>query len=506
MEKYSKKLILWGLLLLTLGASAGILWFCFAGPSSAKVVRIVLVISEIGTLMCAFLLLRLAAKERLLKREMVKKAYYDPLTNLPNEEKLKEAFLSLPAHGAGCVYLALGIDNIREISHIFGVDVGKALITEVGAVLKSFTRDEEMAARLESGAFALLLQVDDPEEFVGRVEKLFKTLNDVAVKQCGEEYNYKAACSGSIYIITGLEKSLENITEITGVALRAQESGESASYGFFDKTLLDRLHSFGRLSKEVEPALKKGGFVAYFQPKYYLDTGRLAGAEVLGRWEHPKKGTLVPDDFFPLLELCGRTVDFDLTMLNEACTLIRKWVRAGVMPVPLSINISKQNLYHPEFVDEVVEMVQEFGVPPRLIEFEIPETELFESDRRFAEALSRLHHFGFLISLTGFGAKYGSIELLRDINIDVVKFDAAFFVKSDGYPTQRGRILADNLVRMLDKMDISVVAEKVETPEQEAFLKKIYCEIAQGFLFSDALTREKFEQLVEKNAPYVIKN
>ena len=506
MEKYSKKLMLYGLLVLTLGVSAAVLWFCFAGPNDARIVRIILVISEIGTIICAFVLLRLAAKERRRQRDMLKKAYYDPLTNLPNCEKLREAFLSLPARGAGCVYLALGVDNISDINHIFGVEVGKALVKDLGIILKNFTRDEEMAARLDTGNFALLLRVDDPEEFVERVEALFKEINAIMVEQNGEKYNYKADCSGSIYIITGLEKSLDNIIEMTGISLRTQAEQEGSTYGFFDKALLDRLHAFGRLSKEVEPALKKGGFVAYFQPKYYLDTGRLAGAELLGRWEHPKKGLLLPDDFFPLLELLGRTVDFDLTMLNEACTLIRKWVRAGIMPVPLSINISKQNLYLPSFVDEVVEIVQDFGVPPRLIEFEMEEDELFESDRRLAEAIGRLHRFGFLISLTGFGAKYGSLDLLRDSNIDIVKFDAAFFIKADGYPTQRGRILADNLLRMLDKMDINSIAEKVETPEQEAFLKKIYCETAQGFLFADALTREKFERLVAENAPYVIKS
>lgn len=506
MERHGKKLILWGFFVLALGISAGILWFCFAGPSDSYVVRLILAASEVLTLVCAFLLLRLAAKERIRQRNMIKSAYYDHLTNLPNREKLSEAFDDLPANGAGCVYLGIGTDNIKKISHVFGVEVGNSLIKDIGAVLKGFTRDEEIAARLETGNFALLLRVDDPEEFVERTEALFKELNGMTVKQNGEQYNYKASCSGSIYIITGLEKSLDNIIEMTTIALRAQAGQKSSSYGFFDKELLDRLHAFGRLSKEVEPALKKGGFVAYFQPKYYLDTGRLAGAELLGRWEHPKKGTLVPDDFFPLLELKGRTVDFDLTMLNEACTLIRKWVRAGIMPVPLSINISKQNLYLPTFADEVMQVVQEYGVPPRLIEFELSEAELFESDKHLTEALGALHRFGFLVSLTGFGAKYGSIELLRDINVDIVKFDAAFFLKPGGYPTQRGRVMADNLLRMLDKMEINTIVEKVETPEQEAFLKKIYCETAQGFLFADALTREKFEQLVSENAPYVIKS
>lgn len=502
MRKDKKPLLLGGMLVLALAVSAAAIWFCFAGPETGWVVRAVLLASEAVTLLCAFLLLRLAAKQRKERRAIEKKAYYDRLTGLPNRDRLQEIFSLLPSRGAGYVYLALGLDNFSKISRVFGVELANAAVCEVSAALRHFTEEGELAARLETGEFALLLRVNDPEAFIVRVEGLFRQLNAENVTQAKTAYAYTFVCSGSIYIITGNEKSLENMIEMTNIALHGQARQQSASYGFFDKETLDKLRSYGKLAKEVESALAKGGVFAYFQPKYYLDTGRLSGAELLARWDHPKKGLLMPEEFIPLLELRGKLLEFDLCMLREACTLIRKWIRSGVMPVPLSVNLSKQNIYRTDFVDKMIETVQESGVPPRLIELELTEEQLFDGGRHLAGTMARLRHYGFLLSVTGYGKRYASLQILREGGIDIVKFEAEFFVKPGGYPTQKVRVLAENMLRMMDKLDINVIAEKVETPEQEAFLKKIYCESAQGRLFSQPLPRDQFERLVQLGVPY----
>ncbi len=253
----------------------------------------------------------------------------------------------------------------------------------------------------------------------------------------------------------------------------------------------------------LDGALKSDEITAYFQPQYDHSTGLLVGAEALARWNHPAKGMISPGEFIPVLEKSGDIYKLDLKIFEDACRLIKKAIANKYPTVPISTNITRLDLFMPDFIDKLEEIRLKHNVPVKNLRLEITESAAIGGVEAVNAIIDKLHKYGYIVEMDDFGSGYSSLNLLKDIEIDVVKLDMGF-VRSGLKQNSRGGTILTSVVNMMKWLDIPVIAEGVETIDQADFLKSIGCNFIQGFLYSRAIKDEDFLQLLSKSHTSVL--
>ena len=231
------------------------------------------------------------------------------------------------------------------------------------------------------------------------------------------------------------------------------------------------------LEERLKNGIKNNEFVIYLQPKFYTNTGKLAGAEALIRWNRDGK-LVMPNIFIPLFEKYELITELDTYVLENICRLQQQWRKQEYNIVPISVNESRLHLYNENHINDLIDLVNKYNVQPNTIELEMTET--------------NVHKLGFIVSMDDFGTGYSSFSMLKNINIDVLKMDKSFF--DDVLESRRGKIIIEAVIEMSHKLNIKVVAEGIETKEQVEYLKNIKCDMIQGYYFEKPMTIEKFEE------------
>ena len=249
------------------------------------------------------------------------------------------------------------------------------------------------------------------------------------------------------------------------------------------------------MENRMHGALERGEFVAYFQPKQRLADGSIGGAEALVRWIDPARGLVPPDDFVPYFERNGFIINVDLCVFEQVCALLASWIEQGRQPVPISVNMSRAHLREQDFLTPYEKIRARYGVPASLIEFELTETLVFGDPETFKGVIDLLHARGYRCSLDDFGSGYSSLNVLKDVDIDTMKLDRAFFSAGDD-AGQREWDVVESVVDLAKKLDLGTVAEGVEEPGQAARLRAIDCDMLQGYVFSRPVPVAEFEQML----------
>ena len=284
------------------------------------------------------------------------------------------------------------------------------------------------------------------------------------------------------------------------LALRSAKSGYVGSkYVFYDEKLRSSVLKEQELAGEMIAALEGGQFVPYFQPQYRYATGRMIGAEVLARWNHPAKGLLGPTEFIPVFERNGLIATFDYYMWEQACRCLRMWIDGrGVEGAPrLSVNLSRADIYRSDLCTYLKGLVERYDVPAELLHLEITESAYMEAPEQLIGAVTKLRAAGFVVEMDDFGSGYSSLNTLKDVPVDVLKLDMGFLGAS---ASSRGGLILASVVRMARWLDLPLIAEGVETKQQAAYLASVGCDYMQGYLFSKPVDRETFEKLLEGTA------
>ena len=227
------------------------------------------------------------------------------------------------------------------------------------------------------------------------------------------------------------------------------------------------------------------------QPKFYTNTGKLAGAEALIRWNRDGK-LVMPNIFIPLFEKYELITELDTYVLENICRLQQQWRKQEYNIVPISVNESRLHLYNENHINDLIDLVNKYNVQPNTIELEMTETTVVNNVELAKEAEKNVHKLGFIVSMDDFGTGYSSFSMLKNINIDVLKMDKSFF--DDVLESRRGKIIIEAVIEMSHKLNIKVVAEGIETKEQVEYLKNIKCDMIQGYYFEKPMTIEKFEE------------
>lgn len=259
------------------------------------------------------------------------------------------------------------------------------------------------------------------------------------------------------------------------------------------------------IEKNVHKALKKDEFDIYLQPKYNPESQCIVGAEGLARWNNRNNDAVSPEVFIPILEKNKNIVKLDMYMFEEACKIISRWSKNNVSLVPISINISKITMSENDnFVIDLKNIIKKYDIDTRFLEIELTERIMFRETNKIVSIIKEIKKIGIKVSLDDFGAGYSSLNILKNIPIDIIKLDKLFLDKRD--ISEKGKIVIKNIINMANELGLEVVAEGVEFLEQSQFLKSVGCEVVQGYLYGKPMTIREFEKLEISNRDQYIES
>ncbi len=232
-------------------------------------------------------------------------------------------------------------------------------------------------------------------------------------------------------------------------------------------------------------------FIIYLQPKFDTLTEEMVGAEALVRKKVGDK-IIMPDEFIHFYEKTGEITKLDMHVLEEVCKLQRKWQDQGIKPIAISINESRHHLKNPKHIEELNFIIQKYNTNPNLIELEMTETTVIEDITVAKNAEKAVHELGFIVSMDDFGSGYSAFNVLKEIDIDILKIDRIFFEGLE--QNEKAKIIIDTIVQMCKKLNVRTVAEGIENKYQVNFLKQIKCDMIQGYYFSKPIPIQEFEE------------
>ncbi|MCR6650865.1 MAG: EAL domain-containing protein [Cellvibrionaceae bacterium] len=434
-------------------------------------------------------------------------AQHDFLTGLPNRvllcERLALAIVLARRHKNQVGILFLDIDNFKQVNDSLGHTTGDRLLQSVGRRLVSCVRGSDTVCRQGGDEFVVLLtEIETPLDAARISENIVDAfLNPHYVGE--QELRVTLSIGISIYPdIDDIEESAQHSASLAlqnadTAMYHAKLTGRN-NYQFFQPIMNVRATRRLMQKNGLRRALKHDEFVLHYQPQVNLESGSIIGAEALIRWRDPEAGLIFPEQFIGEAEECGLIVPLGKWVLRETCRQIRAWLDAGLAVVPISINVSSDELCHRDFSSGVRTCLREFNLHERCIELELTESVLMRDMATTAYILSALRNSGIRIALDDFGKGYSSLSYLKQLPISTLKIDHSFI--QDIENEEDGRSIVGAIISMGKSLGQRVIAEGVTNEKQRDVLLNLHCEAGQGILFSPPLSADEFGALLGKNA------
>ena len=421
-------------------------------------------------------------------------AYHDTLTGLSNRgvfvDHLDLAITQAHRDSYMLAVLFLDLDRFKHINDAFGHAAGDQLLKEVAARLKKCVRETDTVSRIGGDEFSLLLShIRHAEDASVIAEKIISAVQEPYVID-----DHELHISTSIGISTYPDDSIrpETLLNSADIAMyHAKEMGRGG-YQFYSPVMKVRTIERMIFEKSMRAALDRGEFLVYYQPQVDIMSKRIVCAEALVRWQHPERGLVDPGRFITLAEASGTITVIGDYVLRTACMQNRIWQEAGSPSLCVTVNLSSHEFQNPGIVQRITRILEETGLAPHLLELEITESTAMQDAARTIRKLQELADMGIRFSLDDFGIGYSSLSYLKKFPINKLKIDQSFIrsIKED----QDSRAIVYAVIALAHSLNLSVVAEGVETDEQLLFLQSCHCDQIQGYLFSKPLPVVDFQQ------------
>ena len=427
-------------------------------------------------------------------KKLLRFAYIDHLTGADNVIRFSQRLQTISEKKDGFCLIALNVHHFKFINEIFGEQAADQLLLKICELIGSFTAENEYFCRESGDLFYLLLRDTDEKIVKTRVEGL---MEEISSRHLLDKSDYHISMYAGALIRTGKEKdtlSNEMLITRTRFAMQSGKKLPGNRLHFYDKEIHKNEELENYVEAHMQQALQNGDFKMYLQPKILLSDKSLSSAEALVRWITEDGRIIYPNTFIPLFERNGFCVQLDLYMAEQAFCQIRRWMDEGIDPVPISVNQSKLLFYDPGYLDYLQMLLDKYRVPAGLITLEILESVALDRADEINTKLRCIRSMGFRISLDDFGSGYASFHTLGCLEIDELKLDRSFLLEASSYRESRFATIMEYIVGLSKNLGIKTVAEGVETPENEALIKKIGCNYGQGFLYSRPVSVEEFEK------------
>lgn len=423
-------------------------------------------------------------------------AYHDALTDLPNQvlfkDRLKQAIAMSRRNDQMQAVLLLNLDRFKTINDSLGYTAGDRLLQSVAQRLTNCVRESDTVARFGGDEFAILLTHIPRAQDAANAARAIKETLDQAFLFDDQEVFVASSIGIAVYPPDGRDTA--GLLKNAGAALDRAKNQGGNNYQFYTAGGTTRALKQLVLESNLRGGLERNEFVVHYQPQVDTRSFQLVGMEALVRWQHPSLGLLYPKEFVPLAEDSGLIIQLGDLILRTACAQSMLWQDAGLAPMRLSVNFSARQFEQPTFISSVAEILKETNLDPRWLELELTESSVMKDPEQAIEKLHELKIMGIKVAIDDFGTGYSSLNYLKRFPIDTLKIDKSFV--SDICKDPHDTAIVRAIITLGHALDLTVVAEGVETQEQLQYLSSLDCDVLQGFLFSKSLTAAAFEELL----------
>lgn len=427
-----------------------------------------------------------------IEKSKVRLLEYDSLTEIYSEQKFYQATRELldKAGDGNFAIIHFDIDRFKIINAFYGTKEGDKLICYVANAIRTVMTNYDLRStygRVGGDVFAICM----PYQELGDIYNVLEHIKE-RIRRHSVHY-YLETCAG-IYLIEDKNMDVVEIFDKASMAATQCKEKYMVHESMYTKELSDNLKREQQIIDEMDDALANQEFVVYFQPKYEVEGRSPGGAEALVRWQKPDGTMVSPGAFIPIFEKNGFITKLDYYVWEKVCQFIRSELDSGRRPAPISVNVSRVNLYDPKFLESLIDLVERYKIPPKYLHLELTESVFSDNATIIQDAVFYLHKAGFTILMDDFGSGYSSLNVLKDVDLDVLKIDMKFFSK--GGAAEKGAKIIEAVVKMADSLNMTVIAEGVEEQEQVDFLSKLGCDYIQGYYFAKPMPQEEYQKLM----------
>ncbi|MCM3630136.1 PAS domain S-box protein [Paenibacillus glycanilyticus] len=427
-------------------------------------------------------------------------AYHDSLTELPNRRKFEEMLEQTldkarsSRHHFAVMYMDM--DRFKYINDSLGHAVGDQLLISIAKRLKEQIRENDFVARMGGDEFTVILpHIRDNNSAVEVAKRIIENIREPFYMEAYELF-ITTSVGISIYPDDG-DDSSTLMKNADSALYRAKELGKN-SYQIFTSSMNVHTYKIFTLEKDLRKAIHRNELEMYYQPKVNMNTGEIVGAEALIRWNHPEWGLVSPNEFIPLSEETGLILSLGNWVKQAVCRQMKEWQASGLKPIPVSINVTAKRFLSKDIIEAIQQVLTENELDSRYLEIEITESSLLENADTVMATLDALNKLGVKISLDDFGTGYSSLSYLKRFKqyINILKMDKSFI--HDLHQGSDDNAIISAIIQLAQHMNMSVVAEGVETEEQLRILKHLKCDLVQGYLFSRPVQASAFAELLKQ--------
>jgi len=456
-------------------------------------------------LLVAILDARMAARTSMLSsslaianEELIKLALHDTLTKLPNrillQDRLEQALEKAERKHLHFAVMFMDLDGFKAVNDAYGHHTGDQLLIEIAQRIRSSLRSRDTVARIGGDEFVIVIELDDLTDAAAVADKLIRAV-DQPVQIAGHSLCVTTSVGVAMYPEDG--RTPHALLTNADAAMYHAKSGGNA-YSFFEPSMNANAQEQLQLLHDLRSGIERREFVLHYQPKFRAPAGPALGAEALLRWQHPTRGLLAPDLIIPLAEKAGLMVTIGEWVLDEACGQLRSWMDAGHPDWTMAVNLSPVQFSHLGLVNLVTTTLARHRVPAKNLVLEVTEATAMRDVETSLDVLNRLVALGVSISIDDFGTGYSSLLYLKRLPAAELKIDRGFVMQLA--QDNEDAAIVSAIVALGQTLNLNIVAEGVETTEQQDFLTDLGCNSLQGFLLGVPTAGDNFLDMVSEQA------
>lgn len=416
-------------------------------------------------------------------------ADYDELTGVFNRSHFfaatREMLLLNPDDSFALI--RFDINRFGLVNTYYGLEEGdKVLRFLAEEMTKAAKRIEKCTfGRIESDVFGVCVKYIDTDQLESFFTQTKRILDDYGL-------DFDLIPAFGVYLIVDPEMDIEQMFDNACLAAKRCKGSYLNNYCYYGETMSEAVEKEQEIVNRMGSALEAGQFEIYLQPKVNIRTEIIEGSEALVRWIDPQRGIIPPSEFIPVFESNGFITKLDYYVWEETCKVLRRWLDEGRRLTPISVNVSRVNLYSTHLLDSICALTDKYDIPRRYFNIELTESAYMDNQEAMSRIIDGLRSRGYTVMMDDFGSGFSSLNALKDIPVDVLKIDQRFL--SSGRDTERGKCIIRSVVEMAKELDMAVIAEGVEKRDQVEFLRSIGCDFVQGFYYARPMPVEDFEK------------
>lgn len=433
-----------------------------------------------------------------MQQRLKQTAFKDKITNINNYEKFlldSSNFIKSKRRNKGLLLFCFDIDKFKIINDIHGYETGEMVLKSIGKNLKDHFSSKSVYGRITGDIFVLLVESEQTKKEIKNIAEII--CKDIVSIEDPEnlEYSFNIQTCIGVYIVQEDDVDINKIVANADVARIKSKEEPYNQYVIFDENMRSELKLTAKLEKDLYSSIENKELEIYYQPKFNINSDSIVGAEALIRWNHSSMGLISPMKFIPIAEKNRFINKIGSWVFEEVCRNIRECIDEGIDVVPISVNISRVELYQPTLIENFKISIEKYKIDPRLIEIEITETTALNNIQFINSKLSEIKGLGMKVAMDDFGTGNSNLSNLKDIAIDVLKLDRSLLIDIEN--NDKTEVMVKSIVSLSNNLNMSTVCEGVENISQVDIIRNTGCEVIQGFVFSKPIKNDEYKGLLK---------